>query len=204
MRRARAVSSSESGESEIVVAFGLPPPQPGRRARSSGRAVQTTRSGTSLAQSTRWSTKSSRPSSAQWRSSKTSTSGPRSASASRKRRQAAKASACAVAGQRPRSPASPTSGRRCVSTQRGSSGSSRTSSAAARELRARPPRPSRVSRMPAWALTISPSAQKRHALAVRQRPTLPPGDQLRRPLRSTWKSSWTRRRLADARARRPA
>ena len=36
----------ESGESESVVAFGLPPPQPGRRASSSGRAVPTTRSGT--------------------------------------------------------------------------------------------------------------------------------------------------------------
>ena len=89
----RAVSSSESGESEIVAAFGLPPPQPGRRERSSGRAVQTTSIGTPAAQSTRWSMKSSRLSSAQWRSSKTSTSGLRSASASRNLRQAANASA---------------------------------------------------------------------------------------------------------------
>ncbi len=87
-----AVSSSESGASESVVAFGFPPPQPGRRSSSSGRAVARTSSGTPLAQSTRWSTKSSRASSAQWRSSKTRTSGCCSASASRKRRQAAKAS----------------------------------------------------------------------------------------------------------------
>ena len=80
-------------------ALRLPPPQPGRRSSSSGRAVQTTRMGTPEDQSTRWSTKSSRPSSAQCRSSKTSTSGRCSASASKKRRQAPKAS-------RRRSPAS--------------------------------------------------------------------------------------------------
>ena len=36
----RAVCSSESAESASVVAFSLPPPQPGRRSRSSGRAVR--------------------------------------------------------------------------------------------------------------------------------------------------------------------
>ena len=75
-----------------VVAFSLPPPQPGRRSSSSGRAVATTRSGTSVTQSTSSSTKSSRLSSAQCRSSKTRTSGRCSASPSRKRRQAEKAS----------------------------------------------------------------------------------------------------------------
>jgi hypothetical protein len=33
----RAVSSSDRGASDSVVAFGLPPPQPGRRLSSSGR-----------------------------------------------------------------------------------------------------------------------------------------------------------------------
>ena len=99
----RAVSSSESGESDTVTALRLPPPQPGRRSSSSGRAVQTTSSGTPVAQSTSSSTKSSRPSSAQCRSSKTSTSGPRSASPSKKRRHAANASARRVAAAR-RSP----------------------------------------------------------------------------------------------------
>ncbi len=47
------MSSSESDDSEIVSALGLPPPQPGRRVKSSGRAVQTTSSGTPVAQSTR-------------------------------------------------------------------------------------------------------------------------------------------------------
>ena len=45
--RRRAVSSSESGESETVAAFDFPPPQPGRRSSSSGRAVPMTRSGES-------------------------------------------------------------------------------------------------------------------------------------------------------------
>src|SRR5215211_4324527 len=48
-----AVSASVSGDSEIVVAFGLPAPHPGRRVSSSGRAVATTRIGTSAAQSIR-------------------------------------------------------------------------------------------------------------------------------------------------------
>ena len=48
-----AVSRSVSGDREMVVAFGFPPPQPGRRVRSSGLAVATTRMGTSVAQSIR-------------------------------------------------------------------------------------------------------------------------------------------------------
>ncbi len=53
MRGARAVSASESGESRRVDELTLPPPQPGRRARSSGRAVAITRTGTPLAHSPR-------------------------------------------------------------------------------------------------------------------------------------------------------
>ena len=56
--------SSESGSSATVDALSLPPPQFGRRASSSGRAVHTTSIGTSLTQSTSASTKSSKPSSA--------------------------------------------------------------------------------------------------------------------------------------------
>ena len=70
-----AVCSWERGESPMVAALTFPPPQPGRRSRSSGRALQRTRSGIPLNQSTSSSTKSSSPSSAQWRSSSTSTSG---------------------------------------------------------------------------------------------------------------------------------
>ena len=87
-----AICVSESGESDTVALFALPPPQPGRRPSSSGRAVQTTSSGTPVAQSARWSTKSSSPSSAQCRSSNTSTVGRCSPSASKNRRQAANAS----------------------------------------------------------------------------------------------------------------
>ena len=48
-RRAGAPSRRPtSGASESVGAFSLPPPQPGRRSSSSGRAVQTTSSGTSV------------------------------------------------------------------------------------------------------------------------------------------------------------
>src|SRR5690242_21027487 len=38
-----AASSSASGETASVVALSFPPPQPGRRSSSSGRAVPTTR-----------------------------------------------------------------------------------------------------------------------------------------------------------------
>ena len=44
----RAVSSGESGPSDTVSAFRLPPPQSGRRSSSSGRAHATTSSGTPL------------------------------------------------------------------------------------------------------------------------------------------------------------
>ena len=74
-----------------MTALSLPPPQPGLRERSSGRAVQTSSSGTASSCSASSSTKSRRSSSAQWRSSNTSTAGPLSASASRNRRQAANA-----------------------------------------------------------------------------------------------------------------
>ena len=169
----RAVSSSESGESEIVSAFGLPPPQPGRRSSSSGRAVQTTSSGTPPAQSTRWSTKSSRSSSAQCRSSKTSTSGRslgerlEEAPPGRERLAARSPPRLAVAAR-------PTSGRRCVSTQRARPVADerrrRMLASFGRGLVRR--RPSRG--CPACAFTISPSAQKRDALAVGQRAALPP------------------------------
>ena len=86
--KTRPVSSSDSGGSEIVSAFAFPPPQPGRRSSSSGRAVQRTSSGASRMRSASSSTKSSRPSSAQCRSSRTSTSGRRSANPARKRRHA--------------------------------------------------------------------------------------------------------------------
>ena len=146
-----AVSSSLSGEREIVRAFGLPPLHAGRRSKSSGRAVQTTRIETPLAHSTRWSTKSRRSSPDQWRSSITSTSGPCSARPSKNRRQAANASA------RPSPPAGsepvprPTSGRRCDATERSAPMAASFDSTSAGAS---------LSRIPASALTISPSAQK--------------------------------------------
>ena len=153
-----AVSVSESGESEIVVAFRFPPPQPGRRSSSSGRAVHTQRRGTPLAHSTRWSTKSSRPSSAHWRSSKTRTSGRRSASASKNFRHAAKISA-RRSPPISASPASPTSGRRCSVAQSTSTSSEITSATAARSFSSASSAPS-DSRIPACPLIISLSAQK--------------------------------------------
>ena len=80
----------ESGDSEIVSAFGLPPPQPGRRSRA--RGVRSPARAAGRRRRARRAGRRSRAcaSSAQWRSSNTSTSGRCSASASRKRRQAAK------------------------------------------------------------------------------------------------------------------
>ena len=49
----RAVSWSDNGASDKVRAFGLPPPQPGRRSSSSGRADPATSNGTPPAQPTR-------------------------------------------------------------------------------------------------------------------------------------------------------
>src|SRR2546425_7815092 len=40
------MSLSDNGVSEMVVALRFPPPQPGRRASNSGRALQTSRIGT--------------------------------------------------------------------------------------------------------------------------------------------------------------
>ena len=88
----RAVSSSESADSDSVSVFGLAPTPVRASHESSGRALQRTNNGTPVALSTRPSTKSSRPSSAQCRSSKTSTVGRCSPIASKKRRQAANAS----------------------------------------------------------------------------------------------------------------
>ena len=65
------------GDSEIVVELRLPPPQSRFRSKSSGRAVETTRTATPVDQSTRWSRNSSRAGSAQCRSSTTRTSGNR-------------------------------------------------------------------------------------------------------------------------------
>ena len=166
------MSSSLRGESETVSAFGLPPPQPGRRVSSSGRAVPTTSSGTPDDHSTRWSTKSSRWSSAQCKSSKTRTSGRSSARPSKKRRQAVNASSRASPeGSAP--PASPTSGLRCDSIQ-----GSETASESLRAASAS----SSPSRIPACALTISPSAQKVTPSPYgRQRPC-------RQEIRSGWRS----------------
>ena len=152
--RSAAVCSSESGESASVVAFSLPPPQAGRRSRSSGRAVPTTSSGTSASQSTSSSTKSSSVSSAQWRSSNTSTSGRCSDIASSARRHAANATLTPVAAELVSSPR-PTRAKRCVRTRpRRRSRESRPSSARASPRLLRPS----CSTMPACALTISPSA----------------------------------------------
>jgi hypothetical protein len=49
----RPASTSDRGDSEMVTAFGLPPPQPGRRDSSSGRLVATISIGTPVAESTR-------------------------------------------------------------------------------------------------------------------------------------------------------
>ena len=151
----RAVSSSARGWSEIVVALAFPPPHDWRRSNSSGRAVPTTSSGTFRSQSTRSSTKSSRPSSAQCMSSKTSTAGPRSAIASRNRRHAAVA---VSAPAPPVSPLRPTSARSSDSSQRISLASGTSFVTASRSFRSASVGES-LSRMPASALTISPSAQ---------------------------------------------
>ena len=112
-------------------------------------------SGTVVAQSARWSTKSSSPSSAQWRSSNTSTSGRCSAAASSSRRQAANASSRSAAfrafepDERPRVPDEPVA-LRLVLASDSTIATSFSSAVAA----------SSDSRIPACALTISPSAQK--------------------------------------------
>ena len=96
-----AVSSAVSGARLIVVALRLPPAQSGWRSYSSGRAVQTRKSGTPSDQSARCSRKSRSAASAQCRSSKTRHGRRSSAIASRKRRQAVKDSSRSA--PRPRS-----------------------------------------------------------------------------------------------------
>ena len=140
--------------------------------------MQTTSSGTPLAQSTRWSTKSSRPSSAQCRSSKTSTSGPlvgerlEEAPPGRERLVAPVAATPRLgleADERTQVPLDPV-GVGAVGDER--------ARRPRRSLLAAASAPS-VSRIPACAFTISPSAQKRHALAVGERAALAPEDELR-------------------------
>ena len=116
----------------------------------------------------------------------------RSASASRKRRQAAKASPRRSA-RRCRS-ARPTSGRRWRSIQSASAASS-DASRRPRASFASAASAASVSRMPACALTISPSAQKRDALAVGQRAALAPADELGSRVDRPPKSSATSRLL---------
>ena len=196
-RRAGAARSrtAESGESETVSALRLPPPQPGRRSSSSGRAVQTTRSGTPVAQSTRWSTKSSRPSSAQWRSSKTSTSGRCSASASKKRRHAANAS-------RRRSPAScrgpaePDERAEVLVHPRASTSSSTTASTAVASLAAAASASSRLED-PGLGLHHLAERPEADAFAVGQRAALAPGDELADRSSSAAQSSTEEPALAD-------
>ena len=153
-----STSSSRRAERRSSELFSRFAHQPGRLSSNSGRAVQTSSKGASLAHSSTWSMKSSRLSSAQWRSSKTSTTGRNAASASRKRRQAKKASdrrSC----QEPLSLASPTRVRRCPSTH-SASGSSRSASRTAPLSFSAAVVADSASRIPACALTIWPSAQK--------------------------------------------
>src|SRR4029077_5125614 len=152
-----AVSSSLSGASESVVALRAPPAHDARRSYSSGRAVQTTSSGTPLTQSTRYAMKSRSWSSAQCTSSNTSASGYYSAIASKNRRQAVKASLW------PSPPpwvslVKPARARRCPSTQPQSDASVITDETALCSFASTCSAGS-VSRMPDCALTISVSAQ---------------------------------------------
>ena len=150
------VSSAVSGESANVVEFRLPPPHPGCASYSSGRAVQTTRSGTPEAHSTRCSMKSSIAASAQCRSSKTRIVVRCMASASRKRRHAVNASVRSTVESS--SIAAPTSGARRARTQSRSVASWIRSPSAAASLSPACAGVS-VSRIPACAFTSSPRAQ---------------------------------------------
>ena len=152
------VSLRDNGGSEIVVAPGLAPAQPGRRSSSSGRAVAMTRRGIAPPRPTSSSTKSRSASSAQCKSSKTSTSGRSSASASRNRRQAANISPrrSASAGS---APPRPMRAPRNVATRSASDGSPITRHTVSRSAEAASCAVS-LSRIPASPLTISPSAQK--------------------------------------------
>ena len=81
-------SSSASGSSRMVAALSLPPPQAGRKSRSSARPMQTSRIGASRDQSAMCSTRSRNVGSAHWTSSKTITSGCSRACASKSLRTA--------------------------------------------------------------------------------------------------------------------
>ena len=147
------MSSSDSGDrASGRVALAAAPA--GRRSSSSGRAVQTTSIGTPLGPVDQVVDEVEQPSSAQCRSSKTSTSGPRSASASKKRRQAANASPPV---RRPLRPRQPDERPQVRLDPRASA--SRTAATAVPSF-SLAPSPQSLSRMPACALTISPSAQK--------------------------------------------
>ena len=89
-----AAMSAASGSSRTEVAFSLPPPQPGRASRSSGRAMQSRKIGTSRDQSATCSTRSWSGGSAQCRSSSTTTSGRSCASRSK----SARVESCVSAG----------------------------------------------------------------------------------------------------------
>ena len=132
----------------------LPPPQPGRRSRSSGRAVQTSSIGTPETQSARWSMKSSSPASAQWRSSKTRTIGRCSASPSRNARQAVNDSS-----RRRRRRVGDADERTQSRAAIQSASSSRRPRGRLRRASVSRPQSS-SSMMPACAFTISASAQK--------------------------------------------
>ena len=167
------MSASPSGASAMA-SPSAPPPQPGRRSSSSGRAVATTSRGTPAAQSSRSSRKSSRASSAQCRSSSTSTAGVRAARPCRKRRQAANASS------RRSPPGAPRPGR----PARG--GGRRPRPPPARRRPGRPPTRAsaggpvgRVGLQDAGlGLDDLGQGPEGHALAVGQAAPLPPGDQL--------------------------
>ena len=108
----RAVSSSVRGARLICCVFRAFAPKPGCCSYSSGRAVQSSSSGTPSDQSARCSRKESSASSAQCRSSKTSTVSRPSAHDSSTRRQAVNDSSCAAG-----SPPAPTSGARRALSQ---------------------------------------------------------------------------------------
>ncbi len=98
----RALSSADRGEREIVVEFLVPPPQPGARSESSGRAEHRRSIGRSVDQSTTCARNSNIAPSAQCRSSTTSTSGRVAATDSRYARQAAKDSSRSATAPGPR------------------------------------------------------------------------------------------------------
>ncbi len=100
-----SLSAAVSASSDVVVALGLPPPQPGRTSSSSGRAAHSNTIGAPRDQSAMCSMRSSSAGSAHCTSSNTSTSGPLSAVCSKNRRTAQKpssrATGSAVASMRP-------------------------------------------------------------------------------------------------------